>query len=371
MVVRPRPTATFTPTFAVAALGTATVLTATLIGMSHLGGPLGPSLNNGGRILAVPQTPTGTFPFFGFGEAPPPAVTPPPGATTPGTGSGEGTGQSNPEPVVVPPAVPAPPAAVVHSQSVTPSCDVASGATFGLGTKEVNCSATDAHGNISTGSFSITVVDTTAPVLHLPTDITVSANAISGSAVSFLATANDLVDGAVTPTCSPTSGSIFALGATTVSCTAKDAHNNASTDTFKVTVGLKGSPFTQPLNDPAGTTPSTFKQGSTIPAKFALYQANGSTLLSDGDAQKLADSGLVRFTYSLTTGAASSSNEAVYTDTANSGSAFRYDGSGHQFIYNFSTKLLAAGKNYNLTYEVYAADGKTLIATHTVMASSR
>jgi large repetitive protein len=255
--------------------------------------------------------------------------------------------------------------------SVTPSCDVASGATFGLGTKKVNCSATDAHGNISTGSFSITVVDTTAPVLHLPTDITVSANAISGSAVSFLATANDLVDGAVTPTCSPTSGSIFALGATTVSCTAKDAHNNASTGTFKVTVGLKGSPFTQPLNDPAGTTPSTFKQGSTIPAKFALYQANGSTLLSDGDAQKLADSGLVRFTYSLTPGAASSSNEAVYTDTASSGSAFRYDGSGHQFIYNFSTKLLAAGKNYNLTYEVYAADGKTLIATHTVMASSR
>ena len=119
MVVRPRPTATFTPTFAVAALGAATVLTATLIGMSDLGGALGPSLNNGGRILAVPQTPASTFPFFGFGETPPPAVTPPPGATTPGTGSGEGTGQSNPEPVVAPPAVPAPPAAVVHSQDVT------------------------------------------------------------------------------------------------------------------------------------------------------------------------------------------------------------------------------------------------------------
>jgi len=119
MVVRPRPTATFTPTFAVAALGAATVLTATLIGMSDLGGALGPSLNNGGRILAVPQTPASTFPFFGFGQAPPPAVAPPPGATTPGTGSGGGTGQSNPQPAVAPPAVPAPPAAVVHSQDVT------------------------------------------------------------------------------------------------------------------------------------------------------------------------------------------------------------------------------------------------------------
>ena len=125
MVVRPRPTATFTPTFAVAALGAATVLTATLIGMSDLGGALGPSLNNGGRILAVPQTPASTFPFFGFGQAPPPAVAPPPGATTPGTGSGGGTGQSNPQPAVAPPAVPAvpavpaPPAAGVRSQGVT------------------------------------------------------------------------------------------------------------------------------------------------------------------------------------------------------------------------------------------------------------
>ena len=122
MVVRPRPTATFTPTFTVAALGAATVLTATLIGMSHLGGALGPSLNNGGRILAVPQTPASTFPFFGFGQAPPPAVAPPPGATTPGTGSGGGTGQSNPQPAVAPPAVPAvpaPPAAGVRSQGVT------------------------------------------------------------------------------------------------------------------------------------------------------------------------------------------------------------------------------------------------------------
>jgi len=255
--------------------------------------------------------------------------------------------------------------------NVTPTCDVASGATYGLGTRTVSCSATDRHGNKSDGSFSITVVDTTAPVLKLPAGITVSASTIAGAPASFSVSASDLVDGGITPTCLPTSGSIFALGATTVSCTATDAHNNASTDSFKVTVGLKGSPFTQPLNDPAGTTPSTFKQGSTIPAKFALYQANGSTLLSDVDAQKLADSGLVRFTYSLTTGTTSSSNEAVYTDTASSGSAFRYDGSGHQFIYNFSTKLLAAGKNYNLTYEVYAADGKTLIATHTVMASSR
>ena len=53
IVVRPRPTATSPSTFAVAALGTATVLTATIIGMSQLGVVLGPSGHIGGRILAV------------------------------------------------------------------------------------------------------------------------------------------------------------------------------------------------------------------------------------------------------------------------------------------------------------------------------
>src|SRR5471030_808423 len=78
IVVRPRPTATSPSTFAVAALGTATVLTATIIGMSQLGVVLGPSGHIGGRILAVPQTPAGTSPFAGFGAPAPLPITIPP-----------------------------------------------------------------------------------------------------------------------------------------------------------------------------------------------------------------------------------------------------------------------------------------------------
>jgi hypothetical protein len=47
--------------------------------------------------------------------------------------------------------------------SVNVSCIPASDTTFGLGTTQVNCSATDKAGNEATGSFDVTVQDTTSP----------------------------------------------------------------------------------------------------------------------------------------------------------------------------------------------------------------
>jgi len=49
--------------------------------------------------------------------------------------------------------------------SVPVTLSPASGSTFPLGTTTVNASATDAAGNTSTGSFTVTVRDTTAPVI--------------------------------------------------------------------------------------------------------------------------------------------------------------------------------------------------------------
>lgn len=45
------------------------------------------------------------------------------------------------------------------------SCSPASGSTFPLGTTTVTCTATDAAGNSSSGSFTVTVQDTTAPAV--------------------------------------------------------------------------------------------------------------------------------------------------------------------------------------------------------------
>ncbi len=78
--------------------------------------------------------------------------------------------------------------------------------------------------------------DTTPPSVNCPANLTVEATSAAGVVVTFTATASDAVDGALTPTCSPASGSTFPLGTTTVTCTAIDAANNQGTCTFTVTV---------------------------------------------------------------------------------------------------------------------------------------
>jgi HYR domain len=123
---------------------------------------------------------------------------------------------------------------------LTPACSPASGSTFPVGTTTVTCTATDSHGNTGSASFQITVVltDTTAPVLTVPGDFTVPIMSGSGTAVSYTASATDNLDGAIAPVCTPASGSTFPLGATTVTCTATDAHGNTAQKSFTVTVVL-------------------------------------------------------------------------------------------------------------------------------------
>src|SRR3954467_398919 len=51
------------------------------------------------------------------------------------------------------------------------ACTPASGSLFPLGTTTVSCTATDAQGASTTGTFTVNIVDTTPPVLTLPDDI--------------------------------------------------------------------------------------------------------------------------------------------------------------------------------------------------------
>ena len=115
----------------------------------------------------------------------------------------------------------------------TASCSPASGSTFALGNHTVTCSASDSHGNVATStSFVIYVVDTTAPVINPHADITAEATSALGANVSYSSPAtSDIVDGVGTASCSPISGSLFALGNTTVNCTATDSNGNIAIPT--------------------------------------------------------------------------------------------------------------------------------------------
>jgi hypothetical protein len=126
------------------------------------------------------------------------------------------------------------------------NCSPASGATFPIGTTTVNCSATTGE----TGSFQVIVADTRGPSLHLPRDFTVQGTS-QGAAVTYSATAEDKVDGAVSVHCSPASGSVFQPGTTTVQCTSSDSRQNMSAGSFAVTVVVQQEPPPPPppLND--------------------------------------------------------------------------------------------------------------------------
>jgi len=97
--------------------------------------------------------------------------------------------------------------------------------------------ATDAVGNSSSCTQTITVNDNTAPVVICPANITLDNTAGQcGTNVSFTATATDNCVGAVAITYSPASGSFFAVGTTPVTVTATDVCGNSSTCTFNVVV---------------------------------------------------------------------------------------------------------------------------------------
>src|SRR5206468_558853 len=115
-------------------------------------------------------------------------------------------------------------------------CVPASGSSFPKGTTNVVCTATDASGNSSNCSFSVTVDDTERPVPSCPGNITVSAApGQCTSNVSFTASFTDNCAGG-SIVCVPASGFSFPKGTTNVVCTATDASGNSSNCSFSVTV---------------------------------------------------------------------------------------------------------------------------------------
>jgi hypothetical protein len=127
------------------------------------------------------------------------------------------------------------------------TCAPPSGSTFPIGTTTVTCSATDALAQTTSDTFTVTV-ENSAPVVTVPADITTNATSASGAKVPFTATATDAEQGALTPVCTPASGSTFPIGTTVVTCTATDFAGLQATDTFNVTVRNNPPVLTVPAN---------------------------------------------------------------------------------------------------------------------------
>lgn len=116
--------------------------------------------------------------------------------------------------------------------------DFLSGATFSIGDTTVTYSASDIHGNVTSASFVVEVLDSEAPIaIGMPEDITVSADAgVCSTSVSWTEPSVSDNCSAIGITSDIANGSSFSTGTTTVTYTAEDLYGNTSTAIFNVTV---------------------------------------------------------------------------------------------------------------------------------------
>jgi hypothetical protein len=213
------------------------------------------------------------------------------------------------------------------------TCVPPSGSTFPLGVTTVNCSATDAAGNTATGSFKITVQDTTPPAITWVGGPAAGGTYVEGAVPAApTCTALDIVWGSVP--CN-VSGYSAAVGTHTMTAAATDGSGNTATATRSYTVtpaaqqcAVQG--FFPPVTATTGPTIAwnTVKGGSTVPLKFKIF--SGSTELTSTsyvvqpltgvriDCKTLAELGTENLTPAGST-------------------ALRYDAAGGQFIFNWQT----------------------------------
>ncbi|WP_326678575.1 HYR domain-containing protein [Streptomyces sp. NBC_01237] len=120
--------------------------------------------------------------------------------------------------------------------------------------------------------ISIDVNDVNAPVVTVD-DRTVRAKDDDGVRISYTATATDAQDGTLPVTCTPASGSLFPVGATTVTCSATDAAGNTATDTAEFEVLEAPVPPSSDIAVKADVSPDRTYVGRPARARFTVTNA--------------------------------------------------------------------------------------------------
>jgi uncharacterized repeat protein (TIGR01451 family) len=142
--------------------------------------------------------------------------------------------------------------------------------------------ATDAAGNTSSATQTITITDNTPPVLSCPSNITVYVplnSTATSTTVNFSATASDNC-GTANVSYDHAPGSVFSVGTTPVTVTATDDVGNSSSCTFNVTVLYNFTGFFAPVDNlPAF---NEVKAGLGVPVKFSLSGNKGLNIFAAG-----------------------------------------------------------------------------------------
>jgi hypothetical protein len=265
-----------------------------------------------------------------------------------------------------------------HAADVNIACTATDGgaglanptdASFSLST---NVAAGTETSNASTGSRNVADAagnsSTAGPVLGNKVDkkgpsITITAPG-SGAGYTLgqtLAANYSCTDGGsgsgtcVGPVANGSNIDTASVGSKTFTVNATDALGNISTliNTYTVNYtatgtcnGDAGHAILQPINIGGD---SVFKQGSTVPAKFRVCDANGVSIGTPGVVSTFV-------LYKTIAGTEDTLNEPVNSTTPDT--AFRWDPTDKQWIFNISTKNLTKNKTY--IYLITLNDGTTI-----------
>jgi hypothetical protein len=166
---------------------------------------------------------------------------------------------------------------------------------------------------------------------------------VNGDTVSVL-TAN--------PNCIAAAGTNSPVGSYSITCSGASAANYTFAyvpGTLKIQYATAIGHVIQPPINADGT--SVLKQGRTVPAKFSVYDANGVSIGTPGIVSNFYLTG-------IQSGTTTSTVEDV-VDTNNPDTAFRWDPTNQQWIFNITTANLSAGSTY--IYTIALNDGSTII----------
>ena len=152
------------------------------------------------------------------------------------------------------------------------------------GTHTITLTVTDTGGGSDTDDVVITIQDTLAPNISCPADVVVNLpmnSSATSMTVNYPAvTATDSCSSSVTVNSTPTSGSVFPVGTTTVNATADDGAGHTSTCSFTVTVQYNFAGFFQPVDNLPVL--NTVQAGRAIPVKFSLSGNKGLGIFAAG-----------------------------------------------------------------------------------------
>jgi pimeloyl-ACP methyl ester carboxylesterase len=149
------------------------------------------------------------------------------------------------------------------------------------------------------------------------------------------------------PICTTTAMATSSVGTYPIVCTegtlSSDVYDFTTFTTGTLTILYKWSGFLQPVNDTAYNptqTFSVFKGGSTVPVKFQLKNASGTTIQASTLPLWLSPQQGSPMSATV--------DESTYSDPATSGTTFKWDATSSQYVYNWSTKGLATGYWYRI-----------------------